>query len=610
MIMFQRLATVLLCLGMLLATLAACANSDPNPVETVGAGETGSDTVKTTDSGESNSGGLKTPTTGEGEMDSKPIGDIEMTPSVLTLKYDDRHTFNQAVKSIEAVRAESKNAVTGESDSVLSFRQEGDKQTVVASGVGTALVTFESGNTCTVTVEKATISMLLIFGQSNEEGWTKKEDPAQYKKAISQSVLCEEGQIYSTYAPSGTFAGIEIGPVIGGVRFQSNLTVQTYQNFVPESLCSDKSVNGKTLDYKLNSLSAAGQGKVGIDSALAYTWHARTGEKVWVINASHGASTVASWQRGGANFSEATLLVKECQRVLKKEIDAGHYVFSQMGYFWGQGIADSSMTSEEYTEAFKQVHTALKEKLAFELNADMPGEEKISFAALILPRAATTHVGEADLALNGIRTSYLYMGISDEDVFSDVWLTSVVGDEFATDKQVTAYFQEKYRSGRIELPLRTEYALPTTAAECHPDIHYRQPGFNELGAEATERILNILEGKVAPEGSTVCVYRTDGVNTYSDGETVRLRQGESLFLGIKLENAPEFGKLIRVESEHDDVSVSYNCITVSNTANAGTVKVKIFASDVLVLTLNVVIPGNLTAVDSGNSTDIQFEDLF
>ena len=543
-------------------------------------------------------------------VEDKPTGDNKTDPEALTLQYDDRYVFKQRIKSIDTVSAESRNLKTGDPDSVISFQYEVDKQTVIASGVGKALITFESGSTCTVTVEKAKISMLLIFGQSNGEGWTKKEEPSQYNKAISQSVLCEEGQIYSTYAPAGVFAGIEIGTVVGGVDFNSYLTVDTYKDFVPESLTSDKSVNGKALDYKLNSLSRNGQGKSGIDSALAYKWHEITGEKVWVINASHGASNIASWQRGGANFSEATLLVKECERVLKAEIDAGHYVFSKMGYFWAQGCSDVDMSCEEYTENFKKVHKALKDELSFELYADMQGEEGISFAALIMPRTPTTHVTEADLALSGLRASYFYMGMSTEDELSDVWLASVVGDDLATDERVKEYFIRKYKSGKIELPLRTVYALPTTANECHPDIHYRQPGFNEIGAEAAERILNILNGTTAPEQKTISVYKDDGVSRYANGETLRLRQGKSQLLGIRLEGAPEYGKIITIESENADVSVSYNRIIVSDNASAGIIKIKIFADGALALTLHIEIPRSITAADSGNSTDVNFEDLF
>lgn len=597
----KRFLLIVLCSACLL-TMFACAkgngaSSDTDPESTGFVKD--SDTNTCTDA-----------QTDPGNVDDKPTDDNKTDPATLTLQYDDRYVFKQKIKSIENVSLESRNLKTGDSDSVVSFKYEVDKQTVIASGVGKALITFESGSSCTVTVEKAKISMLLIFGQSNGEGWTKKEDPSQYNKAISQSVLCEEGQIYSTYAPSGVFSGIKIGTVVGGVDFNSYLTVDTYKDFVPESLTSDKSVNGKPLDYKLNSLSKYGQGKSGIDSALAYKWHEITGEKVWVINASHGASNIASWQRGGANFSEATLLVKECERVLKAEIDAGHYVFSKMGYFWAQGCSDVDMSCEEYTENFKKVHRNLKDELAFELNADMQDEEGISFAALIMPRTPTTHVTEADLALSGLRASYFYMGMSAEDELRDVWLASVVGDDLVTDERVKEYFIQKYKSGKVELPLRTVYALPTTANECHPDIHYRQPGFNEIGSEAAERILNILNGISAPEQKTISVYKDDGVSRYADGETIRLRQGKSQVLGIRLEGAPEYGKLITIESENADVSVSYNCITVSDNASAGIIKIKIFADGELALTLNIEIPGSITFADSGNSTDVNFEDLF
>ena len=213
-------------------------------------------------------------------------------------------------------------------DAVLTL----DGDTLIATGIGTAHVRID-GQLYEITVTAAPISLLLIIGQSNAEGM---------EGVASQSIICPDGQVYSTYAKANGLTG------------DAGLTVENAGNYVPSALTgiySAINVNGtdtKLSGYPVNSLTEEGDGKYGMDSGLAYEWGKQTGEKVWVVNAAHGASSITSWQKDKNNFNEAVALFGACQKVLQAEIAAGHYTFSHMGYYWNQGCADETRTADWY----------------------------------------------------------------------------------------------------------------------------------------------------------------------------------------------------------------------------------------------------------------------
>ena len=68
----------------------------------------------------------------------------------------------------------------------------------------------------------------------------------------------------------------------------------------------------------------------------------------------------------GTNFKEAVLLFGACQETLRKEIAAGHFTLSHMGYFWCQGCSDYNWTAEKYVTNYLAMHNGLKSSLAFD----------------------------------------------------------------------------------------------------------------------------------------------------------------------------------------------------------------------------------------------------
>ena len=110
-----------------------------------------------------------------------------------TMQYDDRMDISgKTVEIVDAGKPTSykvgygveENAVLD--DAVIAI--DGDK--LIATGIGTAKVRID-GVLYEVTVEVAPISLLLLIGQSNMEGMVGN---------ANQSIACEEGKVYSTYA--------------------------------------------------------------------------------------------------------------------------------------------------------------------------------------------------------------------------------------------------------------------------------------------------------------------------------------------------------------------------------------------------------------------------
>ena len=559
--MKKRIAAMLL---ICLLLLCAC-SAEPS----TGVDETGS--AVPTDSAASQESGHT-----EGQDDN---------PGGLQLCYDDRYTFSEEITEIRTVEVTSVSVETGAADPAVLTLSEGS--TVIATGTGSAEVLLSSGETVTVTVSPAQISLLFLFGQSNTEGMILSNNPQACAAARGQSVLCEEGQVYSTYAPYH----IEHGSNIGGVSFTQALSVSNAADFVASSLTSDRNASGELLEYPLNQLSRADGGKSGMDSAIAYEWNRLTGEKVWVVNAAHCGSSISTWQPGEAEtdnaFWQAVGVGKACQAVLTAEIEAGHYRFSRMGYFWLQGCADRTWSAQQYTDSFRAMHGGLTEQLSCDLNGDGTAET-LSFAGIVLVRNPVTSLTPLDLQLNGPRTSQIYMGTTDDADFETVFLASTLGDLWISDRNVEEFYRRSYPDGELSFPVRQSYPIPATVSEVHPDIHYRQPGYNELGFDAVRNILELLSD-TETQMEEVLVYHPDGYTVYGDQELLTLQTGGMQPIAALGAAGSLTAKGITIQSDCPGLTVFCNTLIAANDAAGATGTLRILLGDELVLTLQVKI---------------------
>ena len=435
----------------------------------------------------------------------------------LDLRYDDRYDVSgKTVEVLDAGTPTSYQVGYGVAENTVRdtavVTLEGN--TLVATGIGTAVVRID-GVAYEVTVTSAPISLLLIIGQSNAEGMEGN---------ANQSIICPDGMVYSTYAKSNGLTG------------DAGLTVDNAGNYVPSSLTgtySTVNVNGtdtKLSTYPVHSLTESGAGKYGMDSGLAYEWVKQTEEKVWVVNAAHGASSIASWQKGAENFDQAVALFSACQNVLQAEISAGHYTFSHMGYYWNQGCADETKTAEWYVNQYLAMHEDLKVDLACDMdNNPATANNTLEFGNIVLVQAGhSTATGYRkgnyedasdsffmtykELEFRGPRVAQIWMANNPE--LSDIHIVSTLAQNWVTMPDgtdgVAQYFQSAYKNGTVDYTTQVKQSAswytPTTPTAVKDSIHYNQIGYNEIGRESARNSLYILGICSKPDVETTVTF--------------------------------------------------------------------------------------------------------
>ena len=426
----------------------------------------------------------------------------ENTMGSLTLRYDDH--LDMSGKSVEIVDAGlpssylvgygvAENTVPDEA--VIRL----DEEELIACGTGTACLRID-GILTEVTVEAAPLSLLLIIGQSNMRGSEGDAD---------QSIVCPDGMVYSTY---------------GDDRGASNtaLTAANGHLFVASALTGPYSgINtGGTTEclegYPLNTLNEAGTGRMGPDSGIAYAWVQSTGEKVWVVNAAHGGSSITTWQKNGDNYKEAVALFSACEETLRKEIAAGHYTLSHMGYFWCQGCSDDTQTMQWYRTRFVAMHENLKNAMTFNHDSDPATPDvTLEFADILLAMAGRSEVKGyrygiyetkpsgffstfAEMQMCGHRVAQLWLAASPD--YPDIHIVCNLGESWLTMPDGTdgvhAYFEAHYPNGRVDyitqVPQAESWYTPTKAKDVKDSIHYNQIGYNEVGIECARNACILL----------------------------------------------------------------------------------------------------------------------
>ena len=442
------------------------------------------------------------------------------TMQSMSLRYDDHYDISGREVAIQdAGKPSSYQVGYGvEENSVLDtavVTVEGNA--LVATGIGVARVRID-GQLYEVTVTAAPISLLLLAGQSNMQGIDGN---------ASESVVCPTGQVYATYAD----------------RYKK--TVEDVTKFAPSALAGQYSSVNVTGDaaclenFPVNMLTEEGNGREGMDSGLAYEWARQTGEKVWVINLGYGGSSIKEWLDGGVHYEACFALFTACQETLRKEIAAGHFTLSHMGYFWCQGCADETQTAQWYVEKFQTMHQLFKTKLTFDHDSSSVTPEKcMEFAGIIPIRSghqgadsyragvyadstnASYYQSFKDLRFNGPRVAQYWMGNNPK--LGDIWNVCTIQEDWVTmpdgTNGVAAYFRSVYENGTVDytpqVAQSATWYTPTTPAAVHDNIHYNQIGYNEIGRESARNALILMGEKEAPDiRATVEFLTWDGYTT-------------------------------------------------------------------------------------------------
>ena len=423
---------------------------------------------------------------------------IKIQEKPVTLKYDDRYSIysdknheeykEYKISSVECMDFEKKShpVKNGEvetelNDEVLTVV---DDHTLRASGIGTArfvLIPKDENSQAAydkiyvhVTVEAAPLTVMYLMGQSNMEGMCSSNTGHQ----LNKSVACEPGTVYSTYAPTVW----SWSKNISGVNFSETCNSGNAADFVAESLTSDTTMSGKTLEYPLNALTSDGNGKTGPDSALAYEWNRLTGDKVWTVNVAWSGSAIASWLPGQSNYARAMAVSKLVQKVYEAEIASGHYTEGHRFMYWLQGeTADRRRTSSDYYADFSTMYNNITKQLTIE-----------DCGIIMLRSAVGSNETEDELTMTGPRAAQYGIGGSTTTRFQNVYVVTNDNEKWVTDAGVQLYYS-KY-NGTLDYPIRDALSkVPTSIRDVHYDIHYSQIGHNENGIMAADGMYQIVQ---------------------------------------------------------------------------------------------------------------------
>lgn len=441
--------------------------------------------------------------TGNKNTENKQIWNI--TEQNLTLQYDDRYSFKSMkeewkIASIKTKKILSNKVYDGKStderDTDVVLRDEKSDTDIIAVGVGEAEILLvpekqlelahtiladpsEKENSSeiidalqiNVTVEPANLTLMYVAGQSNAEGSCSSN--SGYRR--SDSIACNQGEIYSTYAPFNSSSNS-----IAGVSFSSFCRKDNAADFVAGSLRGSESISGKNLEYKLDSLSVKGSGKTGPDSGLAYEWNRLTGDKVWVVNTARGGTSISTWLPGMTYYERSMEVNRLVQQTYEAEIEAGHYIPGQKLLFWLQGEADKNKTAESYYDSFETLYHAVVE------NLDLDG-----FGIIMVRSNEGNKTNADDISMSGPRIAQYAAGASQE--LSKVFIVSNVNEQWVSDAKVRSYFLNAYPDGKLTYPMHSAInRLPASVSEIHSDIHYSQIAHNENGITAANGMYNIL----------------------------------------------------------------------------------------------------------------------
>lgn len=469
------------------------------------------------------------------------------------LTYDDRYTFEKEIEDIRTLEVTSRQTGMEEADKAVLVTDPENPARVRAAGCGRAEVLFADGTSQKVKVEPAPISLFLIAGQSNAEGCIC--DSRDIGRSRNQWVINPEGTVYSTYGVSAPMNNIDMYSSVAWYEDQDQVgafSLRNFARFVPQSL-TDNNLNDAY--NRTNTLTDAADavGKGGIDSALAYKWHALTGEKVWIVNAARHGSSIRQWdprERGAAGFFRpAVKLYKEAEKILDDEIEAGHYRLAHKGIYWLQGETDGylKLSAAQYMKHFERMYRSFVYELDGKMTLHM--NRKMDFFGLIIPRASIFYPNESqDYALCGARMAQYYLPLSGE--WPDIYMASSLSDTWTGNESVKSYFLNKYGdadSFNAAFPTGSRLDLPAKLTDVHKTIHYTQIGYNEIGADAAYNICCALDlcRKESQRVTSVTFLTQDGKKA-RNGETVQVPAEKRQPLAVRVEPA-YLTKTVKVE---------------------------------------------------------------
>lgn len=515
----KRLLILMICISMLLPCFAGCdAGQDQ--------GTTAASTAATTQA-----------TQATEETDAPTEARLPaVSGDTIRMYYDDHLSVAEIAGSDAASVEISQQEVTSKTidsdaaDSAVVYYQEQSK-TLIAVGTGTAVVTVDS-TAYQLTVEAAPISLVMITGHSIGAGQTG---------VAAQSVLCADGQAYSSYGVSiakGEISGVGIGFAAG------------------------KTPND------IHAFTSYGAGTIGEGSGLAYRWNQLTGEKIWVLNAAIGGSCLNEWVKGQYHYENAVMLFRYAQGILTNEIAAGHYRLKDMAIIYHSAGNFERKVGSYINETLQYWYDCMWSGFKEDLSADMDGDnEKETVRAIGFVPLWVNQVMHDDKPAN------YFMAAS--DTYEDMFMASLAGKTWLSDSDLAKNFPDISYETHGEAVEK-----PTAARTVYTDgVHYIQAAYNALGMDIAQNLYAYLRTANKPESLTL--VQLDGNKVYDE---VKLRVGGTIEILPMVEPLTVNDLTFTLS---DNLSISYPCIIKAEEPGTGTLTISHGDTVLKTITFNI-----------------------
>lgn len=425
----------------------------------------------------------------------------------IRMYYDDRLSIAEIAENAAAVELSDESVVVHDTQN----------NQLIAVGVGKTDIAVD-GATYTLTVESAPISLVMITGHSIGAGQTGIK---------AKSVLCQDGQAYSTHGvkhANGETEGIGIG--------------------------YDADVKPDGID----AFTAAGEGTIGEGSGLAYRWNQITGEKIWVLNAAVGGSSLDQWTKGTKNYENAVTLFRFAQKILSSEIALGHYRLKDMAIIYHSAANYEYNNVVYYDEMAQKWYHSMWNGFKEDLSMDMTGDgEKETVNALGLVPIYTT--GKMDIRHD--KLANYCMGAM--DVYPDIFMASMATRYWLADVNSFPLIDYETHGEPVYMPQRKEHILSD-------GVHLHQEAYNAAGMDIAENLFAHLRTPVLLESLTL--QNDDGNKVYDEVTLKRVGASISLFPIVEPMAVSDLTFIVS-----DNLEIVYPCVITAVAPGTGTLTI-------------------------------------